>query len=880
MKTKTLTLLFLVFSCFPALAVDFIVTTNADSGPGTLREALTLAATNGAAETDRITFNMPGNSEADRTIVVLTEFPEISSNLTIDGTTQPGNAFGNSNAKVMLQPNYDTYQQTERGSGAFRLANVNHVEIYGLVFDQFYQLRNRTGGPGGGTGITLLGATDVVIGSPGKGNVFILVEYGISANPSLQTGLSSSNIKIQSNSIGIGLDDKPITRKRQGAVYLVANNVVFGGSDSSYGNQVAGRQTDYGSQFEGENHTLSYNRFGPPGDLALELESEIIHLSAVKLDFTDNVAALFSMVIAGAQINLLRNKEMGTDRLLVTPSIAMNNASDINIGNDNPADANLFLSSERLSAIVNTGSARVAVRINSIQCTPHPYSIVNAAGVEIKVLINSDTEYSGTAIPSTDIYIYNDNSRCKYCSPVNFYTKVKTDAAGKWRITGNFTDNRFVSNATLIHTSSEYTQPQFGETATVGWFTKSDPGCGLSNGSIEVSNPMHLLKIEWYNVAGNVKLGEGVRIENLPPGQYYAIGYNGKCSTRSPSFATLTANTGSQSYFPIKTVKDASCGNDNGSITVTFGTNPPKSIKWTAALTETVIARTGSISKLAPGFYNLYLTGDNGCEFLFETYEVKTLPPILLDEGAVVITNDQCGSKSGSISGITISGGIAPYTYEWSNANGAIVGTTAELKNLAAGIYSLKIFDSNNCSQQGLNFTIQPQQGFLPDPVVNPVQICAPGVATIIPEKISNGRFNLYASLNTDMPVATSQDIFQLNVSKNTTYYISHLTGTCESSRIPVQVIVGESTLNVTNTFSPNDDGINDTWNIKDLILYPEFILRVFNRNGQVVFTTTDPHFKFDGTNKGATLPVGVYYYFLKLREGCSTLTGSLTLIR
>lgn len=56
----TLIILFLFFNTAVAFAETFTVTSNADSGPGTLREALTKAAANGSAEKDYIYFNLPG----------------------------------------------------------------------------------------------------------------------------------------------------------------------------------------------------------------------------------------------------------------------------------------------------------------------------------------------------------------------------------------------------------------------------------------------------------------------------------------------------------------------------------------------------------------------------------------------------------------------------------------------------------------------------------------------------------------------------------------------------------------------------------------------------------------------------------------------------
>src|SRR3954468_16435824 len=67
-------------------AADFVVLTPADSGPGSLREAITAA--NAAPGPDRIVFNIPGVGVQE--IAVLSALPDITDELVIDGYTQLG----------------------------------------------------------------------------------------------------------------------------------------------------------------------------------------------------------------------------------------------------------------------------------------------------------------------------------------------------------------------------------------------------------------------------------------------------------------------------------------------------------------------------------------------------------------------------------------------------------------------------------------------------------------------------------------------------------------------------------------------------------------------------------------------------------------------
>jgi gliding motility-associated-like protein len=84
----------------------------------------------------------------------------------------------------------------------------------------------------------------------------------------------------------------------------------------------------------------------------------------------------------------------------------------------------------------------------------------------------------------------------------------------------------------------------------------------------------------------------------------------------------------------------------------------------------------------------------------------------------------------------------------------------------------------------------------------------------------------------------------------------------------------------VPNAFSPNNDGINDTWNIEYLETYPGAVIEVFNRYGQRVFISRGYSKAWNGQVNGNPLPAGVYYYIIDPKNGRKALTGSLTILR
>ncbi|TZF81728.1 gliding motility-associated C-terminal domain-containing protein [Pedobacter sp. BS3] len=87
--------------------------------------------------------------------------------------------------------------------------------------------------------------------------------------------------------------------------------------------------------------------------------------------------------------------------------------------------------------------------------------------------------------------------------------------------------------------------------------------------------------------------------------------------------------------------------------------------------------------------------------------------------------------------------------------------------------------------------------------------------------------------------------------------------------------------LEIPNTFSPNGDGINDTWNIAALNTYPHSVLTVYNRYGNVAFRSVGYPDAWDGKNGGKDLPAGIYYYTIDLKErNEKTISGWVVILR
>ena len=83
----------------------------------------------------------------------------------------------------------------------------------------------------------------------------------------------------------------------------------------------------------------------------------------------------------------------------------------------------------------------------------------------------------------------------------------------------------------------------------------------------------------------------------------------------------------------------------------------------------------------------------------------------------------------------------------------------------------------------------------------------------------------------------------------------------------------------VPNAFSPNQDGLNDLWEIPLIDQYPRCRIAIYNRWGNQIFYSEGYPNPWDGTFNGKELPSGTYYYSLQLNEELE-VKGTLSLIR
>ena len=195
------------------------------------------------------------------------------------------------------------------------------------------------------------------------------------------------------------------------------------------------------------------------------------------------------------------------------------------------------------------------------------------------------------------------------------------------------------------------------------------------------------------------------------------------------------------------TVTNEICGNGQGKIDITIaGGALPYSYIWSnGAITEDV----GSLSS---GTYSCIITDANGCS-------ISTSEEVTNFSGTLTLTSENvlgeiCGDGQGAID-ITITGGIAPYTYSWSNG-----ATSEDITGLNAGNYSCTITDNTACQISTPLYSVPNDPGTLSIIDINVINEICGNDSGAIDLTISGGTLPYSFAWNTG---ATTEDISGLS---------------------------------------------------------------------------------------------------------------------
>jgi len=265
-----------------------------------------------------------------------------------------------------------------------------------------------------------------------------------------------------------------------------------------------------------------------------------------------------------------------------------------------------------------------------------------------------------------------------------------------------------------------------------------DPSCGQSDGTISLGTVTGGTGPYTYNFNNSGFSGTTV-YPNLAAGSFSldVQDANG-CLFSAPSIALTNLN--GPTSIQISTTNE-SCGLVNGSITLgtVNGGTPP----YTYNFNNQGYSSLTNFSNLQAGNYSVVVQDAVGCIY------TAPITAIAGTNGPTAIlvnsSNPTCGQTNGTISLGQVTGGTAPYSFDFNNQG---PGTTTSFSNLSSGNYSLVVADANGCTYNAPAINLNSSNGPTAIVVSTTDPTCNQSNGTILLGAVSGGTAPYTYNLN------------------------------------------------------------------------------------------------------------------------------------
>ncbi|MBL4623952.1 MAG: gliding motility-associated C-terminal domain-containing protein [Flavobacteriales bacterium] len=210
------------------------------------------------------------------------------------------------------------------------------------------------------------------------------------------------------------------------------------------------------------------------------------------------------------------------------------------------------------------------------------------------------------------------------------------------------------------------------------------------------------------------------------------------------------------------------------------------------------------------------------------------------------------GMCDGSFS-ITVTGGTSPYSYLWNNGESA-----SSISNICSGGYSIIITDNAGCDS-----TYTTQEIAIPDPLLinaSKIDIICENLGQVTAN--STGGVKPYKYLFTGYTDSLNNPVFSDLAAGSYTLTLADKAGCYTETIIDIVELTCLEPV-AAEAFSPNGDGINESWHISNLNLHPNYRIYVYDRWGQKIFDSEVNTIPWNGEGVFGSVPAASYYYVI-----------------
>ncbi|MCP4456606.1 MAG: PKD domain-containing protein [Cytophagales bacterium] len=368
----------------------------------------------------------------------------------------------------------------------------------------------------------------------------------------------------------------------------------------------------------------------------------------------------------------------------------------------------------------------------------------------------------------------------------------------------------------------------------------------------------------WTTADGNIvglNVGQAVSIDQAGTYTVTASDDNGILCDRAEDI-TVILNT---SHGVSAEVSGDPCDGElllNASIT---GGTGPFSYLWNNG------NQTQQFTEQTAGSYNYFVIvrdQSTGCEVTSAAIDI-TVEELL--EASIVATPD-CNNNGVIILEVipTVTSGV---TFSWAGPNGELLTTSSTLSVSQEGTYSATATNATGTCSFTADFiatiTLITDDDLLLDDNATfcSLDTATPGI------DLNPGIFNTYEwRLIPDAAIISTSQI--LTVTQRGTYEVTLYNGfTCTTDRVSVRDDCSP-TIFAPNSFTPNEDGLNDAFAVIPNPMVTSFSIVISNRWGEPVFKGVEQEFQWDGRLEGSLLPPGTYTYVMKFESTIDSSAG------
>ncbi|MBO4738763.1 MAG: gliding motility-associated C-terminal domain-containing protein, partial [Bacteroidales bacterium] len=383
----------------------------------------------------------------------------------------------------------------------------------------------------------------------------------------------------------------------------------------------------------------------------------------------------------------------------------------------------------------------------------------------------------------------------------------------------------------------------------------------------------------WTNKSSGAVVGNQYMVENLDTGYYKVVVRDSNLCELKDSIRVYS--TGLPEII-IEQVTQETCDKSNGSATIAVReATQPIVYTWTPNPTGST---DSTLSGVVGGTYQVKIRDVNGCEAM-KSIEIGSYPDLVV-EGTT--TPEKCHRKDGAVSLSVTSGNPSSVTYVWTNSAGQVIDTTAHATSLSAGQYRVMVKDTLCEAEQ--SFEITHIDGPKADFEASDYRIATNRELRFTDE--SEGDLSSWLWHFGDNSTDTGSEVSHAYGDAGEYSVLLQVTdenGCMDTVSKVIQVYYKDLNVFIPNTFTPNGDGLNDTWGpiISDYTKesYTISQMLIYDRWGQVIFHSEEPDAQWDGIADDGKIvaPNTVYAYIIILKNEAGyeyELTGHVFVLR